>query len=109
MAHRLQSKLRDVDILSRYGGEEFFVMLPETDKDNAYIIADRIRKLINDNSFPTSAGLINITVSIGICYLSKNIYHLEDMINYADQALYQAKQNGRNNVKHFILHSKPNN
>jgi diguanylate cyclase (GGDEF)-like protein/PAS domain S-box-containing protein len=109
LAHRLKSKLRDVDILSRYGGEEFFIMLPETDKDNAYIIADRIRKLIDDNSFPTSAGLINITVSIGICYLSKNIYNLEDMVNYADQALYQAKQNGRNNVKHFILNSSPDN
>ncbi len=107
LAHRLKSKLRDVDILCRYGGEEFFVMLPETDKDNAYLIADRIRRLIHEHSFSTSAGLINITISIGICYLSKNVFDLEDMVNYADQALYQAKQNGRNKVKHFILDSLP--
>lgn len=109
LARRLQSKLRDVDVICRYGGEEFFIMLPETDIKNAFLIADRIRKLIHEDYFSTSAGIINITVSIGICYLSKNIDNLEDMINYADQALYQAKQTGRNKVNPYILETHPRN
>jgi len=103
LARLLQSKLREVDILSRYGGEEFFIMLPETNYHDGFRIAERLRSLVQNYAFATNIGLINITISIGISYLSKNIFTLDDMIYSADQALYEVKNNGRNSIQVFKL------
>lgn len=97
----IRHNLRDADILCRFGGEEFFILLPEADVIEASGIAERLRNAIANTLFHTSSGPINATISIGICKLSKEIDNLNEMIRFADRALYLAKESGRNCVKYL--------
>lgn len=103
----MRQNLRDLDIPGRYGGEEFAVMLPETDSGRAWLVAERLRNAIADEEFPTQAGNLRITVSVGIAGLDVNVgttklrhreaaRELAVIIDRADQALYMAKATGRN-------------
>lgn len=92
--------LRNVDIIGRIGGEEFAVMLPETSKDKAIEVAERLREtvenltlVLEENALP-----IKFTVSIGLVSLASKDKTLESLLQLADQALYQAKNSGRNRV-----------
>ena len=77
-----------MDIVCRYGGEEFIILLPQTDKSGAKIIAERLR---------VQFGLyIATTVSIGIATLPDDAKDVADLIQKADEALYQAKKTGKN-------------
>lgn len=102
IANRIQSGLRSVDILGRYGGEEFMVLLPGCDVHFAHIVAEHIRLLIAQKPFDVEHKSINVTLSTGIAAASgdKKIL-LIDLIRQADQALYQAKHAGRNAVAVF--------
>lgn len=83
-----RDSLREVDTICRYGGEEFAITLPETDKKGAQIVAERLR---------TRAGLyMPVTVSIGIAAFPEDADNPEVLIEKADAALYQAKQTGKN-------------
>jgi diguanylate cyclase (GGDEF)-like protein/PAS domain S-box-containing protein len=90
--------LRKIDICARYGGEEFIVLLPETGLDDASAAAERLRKAIEEASLFNDVTRINVTASLGVSDLDLDVPDLEKMIGQADQALYVAKQAGRNRV-----------
>jgi diguanylate cyclase (GGDEF)-like protein len=93
-----RDKLRNVDILSRYGGEEFVALLLEANIFLAVDIADRMRTSIAGSPIETDFGRIQLTVSIGVAQYQEDMGGLDDLILLADQALYKAKTSGRNRV-----------
>ncbi|WP_085301419.1 sensor domain-containing diguanylate cyclase [Colwellia polaris] len=90
--------LRMGDLFGRYGGEEFAVILPNTELTGAYDVAERIRKTIENNAIEYQGKNINVTVSIGIAVMNEYDTRYEDIISRADIALYKAKNSGRNQV-----------
>jgi diguanylate cyclase (GGDEF)-like protein len=98
VAQCLRAALRKVDVASRYGGEEFSILLPQTDLQEAGVIADRIRRKISDTKFPHGDGqpLGSVTVSIGLSSYSTALDSAEAVIRAADRALYHAKSHGKN-------------
>lgn len=89
--------LRRSDLMGRWGGEEFIILLPNSDLEQAYMIADRLRCAIDNAVFQTSRSALNITISCGVAqYLPGD--DLDSLIHRADRALYQAKWAGRNRV-----------
>jgi two-component system cell cycle response regulator len=94
----LQSS-RSYDLAARYGGEEFILLLPGANQFQALIVAEKIRKNVENHNFKTHDGIeIKLTVSIGISTITDEISSLENLIEKADEALYQSKNNGRNQV-----------
>jgi len=100
VARILKETTRNVDLAARYGGEEFAVILPETDKDGAMAIADRIRRAIKNTPFEIDPAkpMVGVTVSIGVASFPEDASGYADLIEGADQALYQAKNTGKNKV-----------
>lgn len=95
IADVLRNGIRDMDILARWGGEEFLVLLPETDMKGALPIAERIREQVSQIKLPKIPE--GLTISIGMCEAKPGM-ELKMVTNLADQALYQAKAGGRNRV-----------
>jgi len=96
VAHILSSHLRESDLIARFGGEEFCVLLQDISKDDVIKLFTKIRKVFEDNIIQIDDLSISYTVSIGLCYgLEKT---LEDMIKVADNGLYYCKNNGRNQI-----------
>ena len=89
----IDSSIRSIDLAFRYGGEEFAIILPETQLDDAYRVAERIRKTIESK---TSSRAMLVTVSLGIANWPVDGVMKEEIITRADAALYRAKQTGRN-------------
>jgi diguanylate cyclase (GGDEF)-like protein len=100
LAGLLQQNTRDVDTVVRYGGEEFSVIIPEVTRQEAYSMAERIRRVIQDHVFPYEEDQPggNLTVSMGVANLPADADDGEELIDKADRALYRAKQTGRNKV-----------
>jgi diguanylate cyclase (GGDEF)-like protein len=99
VAQTLSQNLREVDVPSRYGGEEFAILLPHTPKNNAYVVADRILERVRLLSFTFREEPISITVSIGVgstADVASN--EADELIRVADLALYEAKRSGRDRV-----------
>src|SRR5690554_50468 len=96
--------LRSSDSIGRYGGEEFGIILPETDAEGARIICERIRESIEQSIVQTSVAPIRYTVSVGISQLSGKPENHMSWMQQADEALYAAKKAGRNRV---IVHQSP--
>ena len=94
--------IRHVDIFGRYGGDEFVVLLPETDHERASEIAERIRLSIGETPIPTDAGPIQISISIGITEVTPDSADLGLLLNKVDQALYISKRSGRNTITVLI-------
>ena len=94
-ANRLKATLREEDILARFGGEEFCIVLSETSAEDAKICAERCLKAISEKPFLTDAGEIKSSISIGIGE-AEGTMTCDELIKLADDKLYQAKQNGRN-------------
>lgn len=93
-----QNCLRESDVLGRLGGEEFAILLPNTNLENAELVANRLIKSLNDTPFVHENNLINLTASIGLTNCS--IYEpLDIALKRADNAMYLAKNNGRNRVE----------
>jgi len=90
--------LRMGDLFGRYGGEEFAVILPNTDIVGAVEVAERIRKTIAKNTIDFQGQNIKVTVSIGVAIIGQQDLRYEDLISQADIALYEAKNTGRNRV-----------
>lgn len=99
IARRCESGVREVDILGRYGGEEFVAILPETGLDGAMGVAERLRTSVGGMPIETSAGPIPITISAGVAALGDACASLKDLLEQADAALYDAKHRGRNRVR----------
>ncbi|PPC97163.1 diguanylate cyclase [Methylotenera mobilis] len=95
-----KSTLRDFDICARLGGEEFAVLLPETNKSQAYEVAERLRLAIENSKVPLpSGGLpLTMTISIGVSSMTSKDDNIDVLISKADKALYEAKKTGRNKV-----------
>jgi diguanylate cyclase len=94
----IRSVLRKTDFCGRYGGEEFLIVLTETDIKEAKVFAERIRDSVEDNFFPELGHNSKITVSIGLARHRTN-ENIDKTISRADEALYKAKNNGRNRVE----------
>jgi diguanylate cyclase (GGDEF)-like protein len=92
--------IRDVDILCRYGGEEFIVILPQTVEREAHKIAERIRTEVEQAEFGGGDNIptLKLTVSVGVSSYPENRRNEDDLINAVDQALYRAKGSGKNTV-----------
>lgn len=102
LASTVQDSLRDLDVFARFGGEEFIVMLPELSTEQASMVAERLRQQIADMQIILSGGeTITITVSIGFAMLTPDDKQLDALIKKADLALYQAKDQGRNQVVEY--------
>ena len=87
---------RDIDICGRYGGEEFVILLENTDADGAIIFAERLRKFIEKLTVTYQNLEIKFTVSLGVCELSKSVETAQQWLELADQGLYESKESGRN-------------
>lgn len=99
VANTIKSQLREYDIPSRYGGEEFCILLPQTDIEEAKIVAERLRDAVEKTELEISKNKkLNITISVGLAQLDINDMP-DDLYIKADRALYTAKEEGRNNVK----------
>jgi diguanylate cyclase (GGDEF)-like protein/PAS domain S-box-containing protein len=98
VAERCQRVMRKNDLLGRYGGEEFVVLLPETPLPEAQLLAERLRVVIGDKPYETLRGNVKLSVSIGGAGFHAGILSARALLDRADQALYQAKQAGRNCV-----------
>lgn len=99
IARRLKKSIRDVDLLGRYGGEEFCVMLLDTDIRAATEIAERLRNSIGETPVRAQGNQITVTVSLGVALRANDKEtSLETLIDRADKALYRAKKAGRNRV-----------
>lgn len=99
----INQELRAIDYIGRWGGEEFLILLPDVHEKEAYIVAERIRKCVLNTDFGLSQ---TVTISIGIAETSNQDHTAEEIVNYADLALYEAKRQGRNRT---IIHSNRGN
>lgn len=96
-AAAVKSCIRDIDIAGRYGGEEFTIVLSDTDTEGALVVAERIRNKIQELTVHYEDFAIQFTVSLGVALLTQQMANRTAWIDCADKALYQAKKNGRNN------------
>jgi two-component system cell cycle response regulator len=90
--------LSGTDLLARFGGEEFIVLLPRTTPDEARKIAGHILAAVSDRAVPTTAGRLTLTISIGLATADPALRGIDQLIEQADAALYAAKRAGRNRV-----------
>jgi len=95
---RISSAIRNIDYLIRYGGEEFCSLLPETGLEGALTVAERFRTLIEDQDNNYDGEIVKITISLGVSTICDTVDTPEMLIQKADDALYQAKREGRNKV-----------
>jgi len=99
IAALIRRNIRDTDIAGRYGGEEFIIILPQADLSSAMVVAERIRNIIENAEMKESAGnVFAITVSQGLSSWEQG-EDVHSLISRADEALYKAKENGRNRVE----------
>lgn len=99
LAHFITETLREnIDIASRFGGEEFAVLLPRSDLEGGVTYAERLRKLVEERSEDASIGLPPLTISLGVACFPLNGGDFEGLMKKADDALYEAKRTGRNRV-----------
>jgi len=98
VAKWIKASIRDCDMIFRYGGEEFVVLLSDTPLDKATLIAERIRQTIEKNTLAYAMQTLQLTASLGVSTLLGNDT-VQNLINRADNAMYQAKQQGRNRVQ----------
>jgi diguanylate cyclase (GGDEF)-like protein len=97
IARTIRQNVRDDDVPSRFGGEEFTILLPNTGKDTAWTVAERLRTSISSMVVPWDPPLPQVTISLGITSFNReNTAGPDEIIHRADEALYQSKENGRN-------------
>jgi diguanylate cyclase (GGDEF)-like protein len=98
VATTLASARRDADVVARFGGEEFVIMLPETALGAATMVAERIRSMVSANALAIGESKQFLTISVGVGEATASSPSVEAVLRYADRALYEAKQTGRNRV-----------
>lgn len=93
------TSVRETDIIGRYGGEEFIIIVPETDLKEVKLVAERVRANVEKQTLYTDKfGELKCTLSIGISTIIGTEENLEEMVKRADNMLYKAKESGRNRV-----------
>ena len=98
VAQIARDQLREADILARYGGEEFIILLPNSSAAEAMIVAERIRYNVAAFHYEMNGDFVKVTLSVGIAELRSDVGSLDQLVQFADQALYAAKAAGRNRV-----------
>jgi len=96
VAQLIKNTLRQIDVIGRYGGEEFAAILPETRLDEACQAAERLRRAVESMTIPGTQDKIRVTISMGVAELDLETRTLEALLKQADLALYRAKEAGRN-------------
>ena len=99
----IKDQIRQIDIFARTGGEEFTLIIPETDKKEAHAFAERMRKSVEESTFKGEEGQPekSLTISVGVAGLPSDSHDGLDLMDKADQAMYEAKHEGRNRVKSY--------
>ena len=102
-AECMRKTIRDVDVACRYGGEEFVLLLPETERLGAYVVADRLRMRIREQFAGQATGdaMVDLTISGGIAVYPQDGRKLPDLMERADEGLYEAKRSGRDRITLF--------
>lgn len=100
----IKDNLREIDFAARYGGDEFLVVLTETDEEGTKVVADRLREKIENHLFESGNDSINLTVSLGFSMFDPEdpVADARVLVREADHALYQSKAKGRNRVTQFV-------
>jgi diguanylate cyclase (GGDEF)-like protein len=100
VAHLLKRNVRKVDMVGRYGGEEFMVVLPRIRLEEALEVAEKLRRTVAAAAFPVAPGgmPIHITASIGVAAFGHDAVDVAGLLERADHALYEAKRSGRDRV-----------
>lgn len=101
IARMLGNAVRITDVIGRYSGEEFLVILANTGIKDAILVGERIRKTLLDNPFQTHSESIHASISIGVAEYSHDYDSIDKLISHADDALKNAKQSGKNQVSHW--------
>ena len=104
VADLIKKSLRETDVASRYGGEEFTVLLSDSGKDEAMLVAERIRSTIDEHDFVFNNQHLHVTISVGVSVFDTQtnlVNSPNEFVNQADQGLYMSKTNGRNKVTYF--------
>lgn len=94
--------LRRVDLFARIGGEEFAVLVPDTDLEGAVLLADRVRQSVAARSMPVEGRSIRVTLSAGVAMLAPGEESVEDLLRRSDLALYEAKNSGRDCTRRAV-------
>jgi len=97
LAQLMKNFFREDDMLFRFGGEEFVIILRNPTRESCYTAMERFRKAVEENDFP---GVGQVTISTGVTEMLRGVFHVT-LLDYADQALYFSKENGRNKVTFF--------
>lgn len=97
VAELLKRGVRNIDCVGRYGGEEFLIILPETDQTSATLLAERLRQVVQEHACPSNDHSIKATLSAGVATY-RDGYSTKDLIHAADENLYRAKKAGKNKV-----------
>ena len=100
LARRLTEAVREVDVVARWGGDEFTLLLPKTGLAGALLLAEKIRAAVGTAPFRTDTASLDITISVGVAAYPEHGSAAKDLVAAADAAMYQAKARGRNRVEH---------
>jgi diguanylate cyclase (GGDEF)-like protein len=99
MARRLTEAVREVDVVARWGGDEFTLLLPKTSLDGALLLAEKIRSAVAGAPFRIDTGWLDITISVGVAAYPEHGSSGKELVAAADGAMYRAKAGGRNRVE----------
>ena len=101
IAQSIKDSVRNTDVLARYGGDEFVVLMSHTSTDHAHMAAERIRTAIHNTAFDMKGNRISTTVSVGIASFPDGVTEATEVLDKADIALYKSKQSGRDRVTYY--------
>ena len=104
IARLIAYHIREIDIAGRYGGEEFCVILPDTDKQGAMVVAERIRFSIAQERIKAYDTTLSVTVSTGVATFPEDAVQIDELLDKSDWALYRAKKSGRDRVVAFSVY-----
>ena len=102
LARRLTEAVREVDVVARWGGDEFTLLLPKTALPGALLLAEKIRGAVTNAPFRVDSGPLDITISVGVAAYPEHGSSGKDLVAAADAAMYRAKAGGRNRVEHAL-------